>query len=116
MPLSTTDWNWYTSTADSINAQYPANTSELLSMDFLGWAQQSYQIAIDHVYPGFTTGQTPTTTYDNQAIPAVETNMNLGALRLANLIETIYGTNSLFLQWAGPNIISNLLKEALKAD
>jgi hypothetical protein len=30
----------------------------------------------------------------------VETNMMLGGARLANLIETIYGSNSLFLQWA----------------
>ena len=65
----------------------------------MGWATQSYEIAVADVYPGFVTGSTPSSSYDAKAIPAVETNMNLGAARLANLIETIYGSSSLFLQW-----------------
>lgn len=64
----------------------------------MGWATQSYEIAVADVYPGFVTGSTPSSSYDAKAIPAVETNINLGAARLANLIETIYGSSSLFLQ------------------
>lgn len=98
MPLSTSDWDWYTTTADSINTAYPPAATNLLSEDYAGWANQSYEMAINYVYPNFTAGQTPSTTYDNTAIPQVEANMMLGAARLANLIEVIYGGNSLFLQ------------------
>jgi hypothetical protein len=96
MPLSTTDWTWYTTTADSMSAKYPA--TNILPSDFMGWATESYDLAKEYVYPGFTTGQIPSTTYDNTAIPVIETNMMLGGARLADLIETIYGSNSLFLQ------------------
>ena len=98
MPLSTTDWNWYTTTAESMSNQYPASNSNILSEDYMAWAKDSYDIAVSTVYPGFTAGQDPSTDYDNNAVPVVESHMMLGAARLANLIETIYGSNSLFLQ------------------
>jgi len=98
MPLSTTDWTWYTNTAATMSATYPVDSSNILSEDYASWASQSFDIAVNKVYPGFVTGQVPSTTYDNAGVPAVEANMMLGAARLANLIETIYGTNSLFLQ------------------
>jgi hypothetical protein len=96
MPLSTTDWTWYTTTADTMSAKYPA--TNILPSDFMGWATESYDLAKEYVYSGFTTGQIPSTTYDNTAISVIETNMMLGGARLANLIETIYGSNALFLQ------------------
>lgn len=97
MPLSTKDWDWYTATAEKISSEYAINASDLKPQDFMGWAQQSYELAVAYVYPGFTTGSTPSAAYEAKAIPVVETNMNLGAARLANLIEAIYGSSSLFL-------------------
>ena len=98
MPLSNTDWNWYTSTAATMYKDYPASSSSIASEQFMTWATQSYNIAVKDAYPGFVAGQTPSTTYDNTAKPVLTKNMMLGAARLANLIENIYGSNSLFLQ------------------
>jgi hypothetical protein len=53
---------------------------------------------VNYAYPGFVTGQTPSAQYQATATPVVETNMMLGAARLADLISNIYGTgNGLFL-------------------
>jgi hypothetical protein len=98
MPLSTADWDWYTSTSATMASDYPVNSANILSEDYAGWAQQSNELAIQYVYPGFVTGSTPSQTYQDTAKPVVTANMMLGAARLANLIEQIYGTNSLFLQ------------------
>jgi hypothetical protein len=98
MPLSTADWDWYTSTSSTMASDYPVNSANILSEDYMGWANQSFDISVNYVYPGFVTGSTPSTQYQNTAKPIVTANMMLGAARLANLIEQIYGTNSLFLQ------------------
>jgi hypothetical protein len=97
MPLSTTDWDWYTATGASYYAQYPVSQSSILSADYSAWALQSYDIAVNDVYPGFVANQTPSQQYQQNAIPILTQNMVLGAARLANLIEYIYSGNSLFL-------------------
>ena len=96
MPLSTSDWNWYSTTTEDLATEFP-NTS-IHPADFMGWAQDSFEIAVNYVYPDFTTGQVPLTTYDNTAIPILESHMMLAGARLANLIETIFETNTMFLQ------------------
>ena len=98
MPLSNSDWNWYTTTAGTMATDYPVDSSSIASEQFQTWAQDSYELAVNYVYPGFVTGQIPTTDYDNKAIPVITQNMMLGAARLASLVEFIYGSNSLFLQ------------------
>ena len=98
MPLSTSDWSWYTNTVSTLASEYPISNSSILPEDYEGWANQSYDIAVKYVYPGFVAGQTPSTEYQNTAKPVLSKHMMLGAARLANLIEHIYGTNDLFLQ------------------
>jgi hypothetical protein len=98
MPLSNADWSWYTTTAANLSNDYPVNSSSILSEDYMGWATESYDIAKNYVYPGFTTGQVPSTNYDDLAKPILEQNMMLAGARLANLIEVIYGNNNMFLQ------------------
>jgi hypothetical protein len=56
MPLSNADWSWYTTTAANLSNDYPVNSSSILSEDYMGWATESYDIAKNYVYPGFTTG------------------------------------------------------------
>jgi hypothetical protein len=63
MPLSTTDWNWYTTTTETMSTTYPVNSANILPEDFEGWANESYDIAVNYVYPGFVTGQTPSASY-----------------------------------------------------
>ena len=38
MPLSDTDWTWYTTTSDAIAESNPINGEALLEGDFMGWA------------------------------------------------------------------------------
>ncbi len=71
MPLSTTDWNWYTTTTTTMSTEYPVNSTSILPEDYEGWANESYDIAVNYVYPGFVTGQTPSTEYKNTAIPVL---------------------------------------------
>jgi hypothetical protein len=42
---------------------YPVNSADILPEDFEGWANESYDIAVNYVYPGFVTGQTPSASY-----------------------------------------------------
>lgn len=63
MPLSTTDWNWYTSTTNTMASSYPVSSANILSEDYMGWANQSFDIAVNNVYPGFVSGSTPSTQY-----------------------------------------------------
>ena len=56
MPLSETDWDWYSTTADTIATNNSISGDNLMEGDFMGWANESYNLAINYVYPGFTTG------------------------------------------------------------
>jgi len=66
--------------------------------DFAAWALESYNLAVEYVYPGFTDGTIPTADYEAIAKTVIEHNMAIGGARLAALIESIYGQNNLFLQ------------------
>jgi len=70
---------------------YPVNSADVLPEDFMSWANESYELAITYVYPGFVTRETPSTEYQITAKPVLTAHMMLGAARLANLIESIYG-------------------------
>ena len=96
MPLSDSDWEWYTQTAAEMALQFPV-TGDINSMDVQAWAEQSYNLALQYSYPGFVTGQIPSAEYQATALPIVKQNMMLGAVRLANLIENIYGKYGLEL-------------------
>jgi hypothetical protein len=91
LPLNTADWSWYTSTAAAMYSEYPVDSNTILPNDFMAWATQSYNLAVQYAYPGFVTGQIPSQQYQDTAVPVLKQNMMLGAARLANLIEYIYG-------------------------
>ena len=52
LPLSDTDWTWYTETEQTMAHNYPVDKSKLYDGDFQQWATESYDIAKAQVYPG----------------------------------------------------------------
>jgi hypothetical protein len=52
LPLSSSDWSWYSSTASSRASQYPISKSQLYAGDFTAWAADSLELAKTTVYPG----------------------------------------------------------------
>jgi hypothetical protein len=52
LPLSTTDWSWYSQEASAIASSYPIDKSKLHDGDFQAWADQSFELAKSQTYPG----------------------------------------------------------------
>jgi len=86
-PLSDADWEWYSTTASSINNAYPADETKLKDGDFAAWAQEGYDLAVSTVYPGYVNSKTPLTAeYVAACDHASREHMMYGARRLANLM------------------------------
>lgn len=52
LPLSTSSWSWYTTEVSNMASAYPIVKSNLYDGNFAEWANQSYTIAVNNVYPG----------------------------------------------------------------
>lgn len=101
LPLSSSSYDWYTTQASTLSANYPVDSSAVKAGDYAGWAQESLEVAQDYVYNGFTTGQIPSEEYQQKAVEELQYRMMVGARRLAEAMKDIYGGNSaesLFLQ------------------
>jgi len=90
LPLSSSDYSWYTSTAATQYKNYPISSSKIHSSNFNYWAQEGLQISQDYVYAGFVEGQVPSATYQNKGEQKLFSQMNYGARRLASLVEDLY--------------------------
>ena len=45
-------WTWYTAEASKNYEQYPIDMMRLHSADFNAWADESFMVAENYVYPG----------------------------------------------------------------
>ena len=70
------------------------DASAVHSGDFQEWADESYQMAKDFVYPDFVEHVVPTEEYKETRLPLLEERMVLGGARLAALIEEIYSDST----------------------
>ena len=52
LPLSDSDWTWYTSEVAELAKTYPVDTATLHGSDFAAWANDSFVLAETLVYPG----------------------------------------------------------------
>lgn len=78
---------------------YLIDTASVASGDFQEWANQSFDIAVNNVYPGVVVNQALSQEYIDQAIEVSKTNIMMGGRRLADLMVQIYGNQQqLFLQ------------------
>lgn len=63
LPLSDSDWDWYTSTSDDIASTYPIDDSLIKAGDFQGWADEDLTLAEEDVYADFVEGEIPSEEY-----------------------------------------------------
>ena len=56
LPLSSADWNWYTTESETIASEYKVDKALLYDCDFAKWAQEGYDLAVSTVYPGVVAG------------------------------------------------------------
>ena len=50
--MSDSDWDWYTSEAQSIRDSYPIDDTKVFTSQFQTWADESLQVSKDDVYNG----------------------------------------------------------------
>jgi hypothetical protein len=63
-------------------------------MDISSWVNDSFELAKSGVYPGVVAGQPLTEEYLERNKNALERQIVLGGLRLAYVIENIFGNNT----------------------
>jgi len=94
LPLSSSDWSWYTSEASALASAYSIDKNALYEGDFQKWADLSFEIAKSQVYPGVTNNQKLTDEYVAQAADTLKTQIMYGGYRLNKLMQHIYGSKS----------------------
>lgn len=94
LPLSDSDWTWYTTESEAIDETYPVSDSEIKAKQFTVWANESLEMAEQDVYPDFVEGEDPDQAYKDKNVPLIKARINLAASRLAALMVDIYGTTS----------------------
>ena len=94
LPLSDSDFDWYTTEAAKLSSTYEITSSELMAQDFMGWAEQSFEEAKTVAYPDFVTGVDPDQDYKDAALPVAEKSIMFAGARLAALMVDIYGTSA----------------------
>ncbi len=52
LPLSSTDFSWYTTESEKLSSAYPVASADIKDGDFNAWAQESFEISEKDVYPG----------------------------------------------------------------
>lgn len=93
LPLSDSDFDWYTTEAAKLAGEYSVSSSDLKAQDFNGWAKESLEMAETFVYPNFVSGEDPDQAYIDAAKPVCEKSLIVAGARLAALMVNIYGDN-----------------------
>lgn len=52
LPLSSSDWTWYSTQASTLASKYSVNKNKLHDGDFQAWADEGLELAKTTVYPG----------------------------------------------------------------
>jgi hypothetical protein len=98
-PLTGTGQNILNARVASIEANHPYNYTTNLGTvpNPMTWAQEGRDLAQTGCYIGITNSTTPTTPYLNSANTTTDQRMAVGGHRLADLLNTILGTNAVTL-------------------
>jgi len=86
LPLSDKDWLWYETESESINDQYPTDSSQVFAGNFTKWAQEGLYLAETYVYPGYTYNKPLSAEYISTMNTLTRSRMMYGARRLADLM------------------------------
>jgi len=87
LPLSSTDFSWYSTEEQTIAKAYPIDSSKLYDGDFQKWADLSFEISKASVYPGVVVGEALSAEYVAQANSILKTQIMYGGYRLNNLLQ-----------------------------
>ena len=94
LPLTADRWDWYTEQINNIVKSHPIDHSKIKARDYVEWAKDDLDLAINYVYKGFTAGQAPSDEYLTTAAQVLKTHMMYGGMRLADMMVDIYGTKA----------------------
>ena len=72
LPLSNTDWEWYTREAEDLANSYPVPSDMIKAGSFKDWSLESWDIAIKYGYNHFNYGEALSEDYQAQALPVLE--------------------------------------------
>ena len=71
LPLSKTDWEWYTNEAEDLAKTYPVTSDMIKAGSFKDWSLESIDMAIDYGYNDFKYGEALTEEYQAKALPVL---------------------------------------------
>ena len=93
-PLSAASKTTLSNKVAAIEADYPYTRNVGTVPDPMDWAVEGKGVAQTVSYVGITNNTTPTTAYLNTAMATTEQRMALGGHRLADLLNTLFSTNT----------------------
>ena len=91
-PLSSKDWDWFTSETEKLAEKYPIEEKSIEDGQFSTWAKEELEIAINYAYADFS--DPVTDEYKAKVKPVLERSIMLGGARLYHIILDIFGQNS----------------------
>ena len=95
-PLSAADQSALNAKVATTEADYPY-TPHLGIPDPMDWAEEGLNLAQTAAYVGITRGTSPSVAYLNTASSTSEQRLALGGYRLADLLNTLFGSNAVKL-------------------
>jgi hypothetical protein len=106
-PLSAVSQTIISNKVAVIEADYPYTPNPGSIPNPMDWAQEGWGLAQTIAYVGITRNSTPSATYTSSAQATTEQRMAAGGHRLADLLNTLFGTNAVRLV-ASPDPQGNL--------
>ena len=94
MPFNAADWSTLGSQAEGILSKYPEPNSEWQNLDVAKWTTESFEVSKSAVYPTVQPNTPLSDAYMTKARDAIQKQIALGGLRLAYVIQHIFGTAS----------------------
>lgn len=94
MPFNTNDWNYLGNEADGILKKYPEPNAEWQNLDVAKWTNESFEVSKAAVYPTVEPNQPLSQAYIAKAQDAIQKQIALGGLRLAYVIQHIFGSSA----------------------
>ena len=93
MPFNENDWATLGNEAESILSKYPQPNSEWQNIDVAKWTIESFEVSKEAVYPTVQPNTPLSEAYMNKARDAIQKQIALGGLRLAYVIQHIFGSS-----------------------
>jgi len=92
MPFNANDWGTLGNEAEGILKKYPEPNSEWENIDVPKWTLESFEVSKEAVYPTVEPNTPLSQAYMAKAQDAIQKQIALGGLRLAYVIQQIFGS------------------------